>query len=273
MIGIIGNDARYKYLYKMLSDDGNDVKMYDNKNTLDEFLEGISILIAPIPFSRDKKTLNVNFNIDIIEFMDKISLYNIKTLIGGLIPEHTKLDAKNKNIDIFDFLDDESVAIFNAIPTAEGAIQVAMQESDKTLFGSNTLVIGYGRCGCVLANMLKGIGSNVSATYRKPKDFGYINTYGLTDIKLSDIKNHINKYDFIFNTIPFNILNEDVLKNVDKDAVLIDLAEAPGGIDYNVSRELGLKAIYCPALPGRVAPYTAGQILKKCIDINFLNKS
>ena len=44
-----------------------------------------------------------------------------------------------------------------------------MENSFKTIFNSNCLVLGYGRCGKILANMLKGIGANVDVTYRKMK--------------------------------------------------------------------------------------------------------
>ena len=244
----------------------------DNINNLDEFLDKIDILIAPIPFTKDNKNVfNIeNENINIKELIEKTIKFKIKAFFGGIINKDIIKTLEENNIKTFDFFEDNSIAILNAIPTAEGAIQTAMENSFKTIFNSNCLVLGYGRCGKILANMLKGIGANVDVTYRKDEDFAYINTYGLNSINLYKIKDSINKYDFIFNTIPYEILNKEILDYINKNTIIIDLASAPGGVDYNYARELNLQAIYCPSLPGRVAPYTAGKILKDKI-ISFLD--
>lgn len=280
IFGILGGDLRYKFLYEMLTNENFTVYSYNNKyienkdniNSLDEFLDKIDILIAPIPFTKDNKNVfNIeNENINIKELIEKTIKFKIKAFFGGIINKDIIKTLEENNIKTFDFFEDNSIAILNAIPTAEGAIQTAMENSFKTIFNSNCLVLGYGRCGKILANMLKGIGANVDVTYRKNEDFAYINTYGLNSINLYKIKDNINKYDFIFNTIPYEILNKEILDYINKNTIIIDLASAPGGVDYNYARELNLQAIYCPSLPGRVAPYTAGKILKDKI-ISFLD--
>nr|WP_317358071.1 dipicolinate synthase subunit DpsA [uncultured Tyzzerella sp.] len=280
IFGILGGDFRYKFLYEMLTNENYIVYTHNNKfiddenniKNLDKFLEKIDILIVPIPFTKDNNNVfnidNENININLL--IEKSIKYNIKMFLGGVINSQIKDTLLKNNIKTFDFFEDNSIAILNAIPTAEGAIQTAMEKSYKTIFNSNSLVLGYGRCGKILANMLKGIGANVDVTYRKDEDLAYIKAYGLNPINLYKIKSNINKYDFIFNTIPYEILDKDILLNVDKKSIIIDLASAPGGLDYNYARELNLQAIYCPSLPGRVAPYTAGEILKdKIIDFCF----
>ena len=275
VFGILGGDYRYKFLYEMLINEQNKVFIYGNKyventngyNNIDDFLKEINILITPIPFTKDNKTIFNIYNeiLDIDILIDKIKNNNIKILCGGVIGKDRIKYIEEKGIKVFDFFEDEAIAILNAIPTAEGAIQTAMQESDKTIFNSKCLVLGYGRCGKILANMLKGIGANVTATYRKQIDYAYINAYGLNSINLYNIENIINDFDFIFNTIPYEILDKNILPKVNKQTIIIDLAQAPGGVDYNCARDLNLKAIYCPSLPGRVAPYTAGEILKDAL--------
>lgn len=274
IFGILGGDFRYKFLYDMLCNEDHLVYSHNNKyiedkdnNTLDEFLYKIDILIVPIPFTKDNKTLfNIeNEIISVNTLIEKIINYNIKMVFGGLIDKKLIEKLDKNNIKTFDFFEDNSIAILNAIPTAEGAIQTAMEQSFKTIFNSNCLVLGYGRCGKILANMLNGIGANVDVTYRKDEDLAYIKAYSLSPIYLYKIKENIKKYDFIFNTIPYEILNKDILKSINKDTIIIDLASAPGGLDYTYARDLNLKAIYCPSLPGRVAPYTAGEILKNKI--------
>lgn len=271
--GILGGDYRYKFLYEMLINEGKEIKAYNNKyienleEDLDSLLSNIDVLISSIPFSKDNKTIFMpDFEqIVINNLIDKMSLNNVKILIGGVINNDVIEYAEKKGIQVYDFFSEESVAISNAIPTAEGAIQTAMEESDKTIFGSKCIVFGYGRCGKILANILKGMGANVIVTHRNKKDLAYIKAYGLEEVNLYNTNEIIGDFDFIFNTIPHCVIDESILKNVKKDTIIIDLAQAPGGVDYNFARDLGIKALYCPGLPGRVAPFTAGKILKDCI--------
>ena len=62
-----------------------------------------------------------------------------------------------------------------------------------------------------------------------------------------------------------NILNEKNLKYVDKEALLIDLASNPGGIDQSIAKELNLKFIWALSLPGRIAPVTSAEFIKNTI--------
>ncbi len=268
---VVGGDYRYKFLSEILKDDGYIVNVYGNKYCNDDGLEntlkGADAVIAPIPFSKNE--INVYMEgctaITIEELMDNMARNNIKSIICGVISKGIRRKLEASNIRYFDLFDMEEVAIKNAIPTAEGAVMTAIQESSKVLFKSEALVIGYGRCGKILSKMLDGIGAEVSVTFRKKADEAYINAYGMTAVNIKNIENNINKYDFIFNTAPATVLGSEMLKRIKKDCVIIDLAQAPGGLDYNYARELNLKAIYCPGLPGRIAPYTAAEVLKSAI--------
>lgn len=269
--GIMGGDYRYKIMHEMLFNDGYIVKAYCNNHikncfdNIDDFLDDIDVLIAPIPCSKDD--IHIFFTdcneILIEDLFEKMHRRNIKIFIGGVITDKIKTEAGKHSIKTIDYFELEEVAVKNAIPTAEGAIQTAMIESNKTLFASNVLVLGYGRCGKILSNMLKGIGANVYVTYRNEKDSSYIKAFGMNGFNLYELKSYIGKFDFIFNTIPSDIINKEILKKVRKSSVIIDIAQAPGGVDFNFARNLNLKALYCPGLPGRVAPYTAAEILKE----------
>ena len=50
-----------------------------------------------------------------------------------------------------------------------------------------------------------------------------------------------------------------------KDTLIIDLASKPGGVDMDAARDLGVKVIWALGLPGKVAPVTAGNIIKETI--------
>ena len=266
---ITGGDKRYKYLKELLEKDGFEVCAYccrfieNCEETLEKALENSSVILGPIPCSRNKRTIALNdcSEIEFKTLFDKLPENSI--FFAGAIPK--EIYDISGDIPVYDYFKFEDVAIRNAVPTAEGAIQTAMAESDRTLFCSDALVAGCGRCGKALALMLKGIGANVTLTYRKSKDQAIIHGLGLKAVPAADLADEIKNHDFIFNTVPAEILDKNVLDRVNKNSLIIDIAKAPGGTDYPYAAEKGIKAIYCPALPGRVAPYTAAQILKDAI--------
>ncbi len=268
---IIGGDYRYKFLSEILKDEGYEVNVYGNKYCNDDGFENTmknaDVVIAPIPFSKDD--INVYMEgcngLTAEELTDVMMRYGIKNIICGVISGSMRRKFSASNIAAYDLFDMEEVAIQNAVPTAEGAIMTAMQESSRVLFGSKALIIGYGRCGKVLASMLKGIGADVSVSFRKKADKAFISAYGMTAVDIKEMSSNVNKYDFIFNTAPAMVLDRELLKRIKKDCVIIDLAQAPGGVDYSYARDLNIKALYCPGLPGRIAPYTAAEILRSAI--------
>ena len=129
-----------------------------------------------------------------------------------------------------------------------------MEETIKTLHSSNVLVLGYGRVGKILANMLKGLGANVYCEARKNVDLAWIKAYGYEPVTLRSLNENLNKFDIIMNTIPALILTEKELKYLKKDCLLIDLASNPGGIDREAAKKQGIKTIWALSLPGKVAP-------------------
>jgi dipicolinate synthase subunit A len=271
-ISVLGGDYRYKILKELLIEDGYAVSSFgsdfidDNVNDIDALLKGCNVLVAPIPLSKDGKNVFLSgYTLKISDLLEKLKYSGTNALIGGVVSDDVKKRAGEYGFKAYDFFDFEEVSVANAIPTAEGAVMTAMRESERIIFGSNCLVIGYGRCGKVLSQELKGLGANVAVTYRKEGDGAYISAYGLNPVRFSEMNCCITKYDFIFNTAPSLVLDAALLKRLKQKPVIIDIAQAPGGVDYNTARALNIKALYCPGLPGRFAPRTAAEILKKTI--------
>lgn len=159
----------------------------------------------------------------------------------------------------------DEVAIHNSVPSAEGAIQMAMENTDITVHGSRSVVLGFGRCGITLARMLYGIGANVSVCARKESDLARIQEMNLKPYPLQEIHKAVQTADIIFNTIPAPVLTAEVLAKVPKSCVIIDIASKPGGTDFRYAEKRGIKALLAPGLPGIVAPKTAGRILAKTL--------
>ena len=157
------------------------------------------------------------------------------------------------------FLDE--IAILNSIPSAEGAIQMAMESSVITIHGSQSFVLGLGRNGWTIARTLKGMGAQVTGVARKPADLARATEMGIKAVHFTNLEDEIGRAEFIFNTVPQLILDKGMLERVHKDAVIIDIASIPGGTDFEYAQLLGIKALLAPGLPGIVAPKSAGKIL------------
>ena len=231
--------------------------------TLDEALDGRNIVITGLPVSNDDITISAPFferDICIDEVLKKMTKEQI--LIGGKISDEIKKRCKIHNVSVEDYLKREEFAVLNAIPTAEGAIELAMSMLPVTIHNSRSLVLGFGRIGKVLAKDLKSLGAKTYVEARRFDDLSWINTYGYEGIYLPHLKEKLPYFDVIFNTIPYQILTEDMMKYIRKDCLIIDLSSLPGGIDDRASGIYGLKVVHALSLPGKVAPKTAGEIIK-----------
>lgn len=182
-------------------------------------------------------------------------------ILAGYISPLIKESLKLKNIILREIREMDEISILNAIPTAEGAIQVAMQNTEITIHGSQCFVLGYGRCGRVLAKTLKGIGAAVTVAARRKEVLTWVLASGMNPLLLDELAEGIHKADIIFNTIPAVVVDAEVLCNLKKEALIIDLATHPGGIDFTSAKRMDIKAFLLPGLPGKVAPKTAGKIL------------
>lgn len=274
---IIGGDLRNVELAKQLYKDGNNIKLFGFDNagfdsglsqckTISEAISGSDFIIGPLPYSNDDQTINAPFSstkIYIADLLDNLSKQQI--FISGKINEDSAKILKQKAIKYYDLLEREEMAVLNAIPTAEGAIQIAMEETPYTLHGSNILITGYGRIGKILSKMLQAIGCNVYVAARKFEDIAWITSYGYIPVFVRDLYKYISDMDIIFNTIPYPVFNSELLKNVKKDVLIIDLASKPGGLDLEYAKKTGLKTIWALSLPGKVAPISAASYIKQTI--------
>lgn len=198
---------------------------------------------------------------------DKITAELLKKLLK---PDATvfagKVNRELKNIlpeyEIIDYMLSEELSLKNAVPTAEGAVQLALEEMPVTLNGSDVLIVGMGRIGTALAQILKGFGANVTAAVHNQRGAAKARLQGIRSIPTRRLNGN---YSLVFNTVPKMIFNREILKKFDNKTLFIDLASKPGGIDFDAAVELGIKAIWALGLPGKTAPVTSGEIIAETV--------
>ncbi|HOV25002.1 MAG TPA: dipicolinate synthase subunit DpsA [Pseudobacteroides sp.] len=274
---VIGGDIRSIKLANFIAQDGYKVDIYGFNNAsfdtglpespdMNTAVSEADIVIGPLPCSNDNETINAPFHQgkiyinEIFQTMKKNQIF-----IAGRVSKKIQQLAQLYDVNTVDILEREDMAVLNAIPTAEGAIQIAMEEMAITLHDSKCLILGFGRIGKILAKMLSALGAEVYVEARKFSDIAWIKSYGYKPVLLDNIDSIIPQADAIFNTIPSIILDESKLKLLNKDCLIIDLASKPGGVDFDKAKELGVKAIWALSLPGKVAPITAAKFIKETV--------
>jgi len=275
-IGIIGGDMRQKYLADILLSKGLSTLCYGNSpmnetamiaNNLNELMENSTVLICPIPFTTDQKLI-INFeskdDLTIENFINGLKPNHI--VIGGKFPTALKEYCYNKKITHYDLLENEAFAINNAIATAEGAIMEAINSSPINIHNSKCLILGYGRCGSVLANRLSNLNGNICILIRREIQAAIATSYGYSYCYEDQLDVKVQECDFIFNTIPSLILKEDTLRLVNKNTTIIDIAAYPGGLDYKYVKSSGINAKLCLGIPGKIAPLASARFIYERVE-------
>ena len=272
---VLGGDLRQETVKKLLAEEDFRVTalgLCEGEIPLDG-IEDADIIIFPIPSSTDGVTLNAPLSktktelFKIIEKIDKNCL-----VLGAKMPKTAEEALRKRGISYIDYFDREELIIHNAIPTAEGVLEIALSEMPITLFESRVLVIGYGRVGKVVAEKFKLLGSDVCVSARKCSDFAWINEKGLKSVHTAALEYAVSAFDLIINTVPAAVLNAAVLKNIKDETLIIDVASKPGGVDFEAAKRLGKNVIWALSLPGKTAPITSGKIIKETI-MNILSET
>ncbi len=241
-------------------------KLATKCTTPDCAIRASTAVILPIPVSCDNVMLNCPLSskggIKIADILEKCK--NTLVIGGRISPEITAL-CDRLGVEYVDFFKREELQIANSVPTAEGAIEVALRELDITLNGSSALVAGYGRIGSVLAQKLAALGAKTSVFARRSEVRAQAEAMGFNTVGSEAFADSCKNADVIFNTVPEVIIDKNILKKMKKSTVIVDLASKPGGVDFDFARERGITAVWALALPGKTAPITAGRIIKNCV--------
>ena len=273
--GIIGGDKRQLFLAQSLIEDGFNVVLAGFGKLKDKGFNSLSgveaailysdAVILPLPSIRADRSVNAPFSEKSIFFSDEqLDKLCKKPVFASFRDRLLRAYPKLENARVFDYSEREDFAVLNAVPTAEGAVELAMREYEGTISGSRSLVTGFGRIGKALARLLLSLGSSVTVCAGKSADLAYIETLGYT-AKDFNAFSDARSYDLIFNTVPAMVFDEALLKTMDKTALLFDLASLPGGVDFEIAASLGVDARRALSLPGKCAPKTAGEIIKKTV--------
>lgn len=276
-IAVIGGDLRQLEAAFAFSDAGFTVSVYgldvisdtpralSRASDLKDALYLADLVILPLPYTYDGVKLNAPLStkpITLSELFAHLSRHQkiAAGLLGAELPE---------GFSVFDYASGETFAIKNARATVEGALAIAIRESAITLCNARAIVTGYGRIGKMLADSLKALGCRVTVVARSAKDRAWAYSQGIASHSFSLLAAEVKNCDYLFNTVPEEVITREVIENLDKNATVIELASLPGGIDLRAAGERGIRVHTALGLPGKFSPKTAGRIIAECVSDAF----
>ena len=242
MFLVVANDLRMGYVLEDLAQ-FFDVVPYGKE------MDVTKIKYAVLPF----KVCEVEMKELVAQLREDCVIFTpiMRSFLEG-IPQHIEV-----------IMDQDEIAIYNSIPTAEGVIYYLIKNTQHTIHNANVHVIGGGRCGETLAKSLKALGARVTISSRNPKLAARLFESGIRVVTTdSDI---LGEADVVVNTVPALVLEKQALSQMKSDVYVVDIATAPGGVDFQAANALGIKAELLPALPSIVAPKTAAKYLSTFI--------
>ena len=278
VIAVLGGDKRMDFAARELVRLGYSVLEWgrnesDNASSFSkkarEWFSDVDVLMLPLPASLDGTHLWT----PLCKTDDGMRMETLfcaapeKLWLVGRLGETLRQRTEEKEIRCIDYFDSEILQLKNALPTAEGAIEIAMRELPVVLDGTKVAVIGYGRIGEVLSLKLKALGANVTVYARRPEVCTHAELLGCYAMQIKGESSF--RFDtntrVIFNTVPSRLFTREILLTLPRECLIIDLASLPGGVDMKAAEELGIRAVWATALPGKCAPESAGIILGQTV--------
>ena len=206
------------------------------------------------------------------------------TALGGLLRERGTVFTGNicpelervcygYGFVLINYLEREELNVANAVPTAEAALEIAINRLPVTIFGCKALVTGYGRIAKILGKYLNAMGAEVTIACRKKSDLKWAEINGCKAVDITDkaiFENACAVSQVIFNTVPYPVFTENIIASIKEETLYIELASTDG-INITKATENNIRIVTARGLPGKTAPVTAGQLIAHTIE-NILNE-
>lgn len=269
VVALLGGDQRELTLLPSLRAAGYKVQAFglpqaaENCPGIAQAVQGAELLILPLPGVRPGGCLHAPF----LQPPPKLTAADLAgcpagtpVMVGVALPELRDLCQK-LGLPVYEIAELDAVAEPNAVPTAEGAIQLTMQELPLTIDGLRAMVLGFGRVGEALARRLKALGAEVAVANRGEERRQRAARQGFAVCPWAELAAGLARCEVVYNTAPALVLSAELLDAMPPGALVVDLASGAGGVDFAAAEQLGIKAVHALSLPGKVAPVSAGRLL------------
>lgn len=272
VIAIVGGDEREQEIARLASATGATVRGYgfpwpesgidgvDRSSDPAAALSGAHFALFPIPGIAEDGSLFAPESPAPIVPDDALlaSMAPGATIVLGRSDARLRAAAASSGVRLAEYEDDQELMLLRAPAIIEGALQLAIEATDVTIHGAEVAVVGYGNIGSLLALTLVRLGARVTVVARNPAQRAHAAAVGAAAVPLEGLWQLAEGLKMLFSTVPSRVVGEEVLRRMTAPALVMDLAAPPGGVDLDLARELGHRAVWARGL-GRRAPVTVGR--------------
>jgi dipicolinate synthase subunit A len=271
VIAILGGDEREQEISRLAALTGAEVRAYgfpwpeggiDGVSLAPEPLTavgGAHYLLLPVP--------GMSADASIYAPAAPAPVVPDEQLLGALAPgAHVIVGAADAalrtaadvvGVTVHEYERDAELMHLRAPAIVEGALRVAIEQTEVTIHAAEVCVIGHGTIGSLLARTLRALGAHAHVAARNPVQRAAAHAAGLHAHRLEDLADLAPHLEMVFSTVPAPVLGRSVLERLPSGALVVDLAAPPGSVDLQAARELGHRAVWARGL-GRRAPVTVG---------------
>lgn len=264
LFGIIGGDRRQEELLALLRRDGYTAAACGVAGEMDwDAAVAAEVVILPLPLCKEGDTLNIEGPRRGAGALFRQLRRDQLILAGQVKPAQAALAAE-LDLKLVDYFRREELTVANAAATAEGTVQVILEHLERSLLGSQCLVLGFGRIGKLLCHRLTAMGAHVTAAARRPESLAWARAYGYETADIGRLEGNLGAFDVVVNTVPEPVFGADRLRELKPDCLCVDVASVQG-IDLSAAEALGLECIWARGLPGKLMPKTAGAVIRDTV--------
>jgi len=208
----------------------------------------VTDLILPVPSFDTEQNIKGGYAPE--EILSKLP--ETVTVYGGFLDHRALL-----GYSCVDLLKDPLYIAHNAAITAHCALGIAIEKLTTTLADCPVLVMGWGRIGKYLAELLRKCGAKVTVYARSETDRAMLEALGYNTDPLAAPGCSLVRYRLIVNTAPAMLLPKQLQNFCRPNCLKLDLASKPGIAGTDVIRANGL--------PGKCAPESSGELIARSI--------
>lgn len=253
-------DQRQLYLSEYLGRNRHTIR--ESELSQSDFCENLLAtadhVILPTPVS---KINDYRLDISLIQQ----SLHEEQLIFGGKFSDEWKRSLDYRGIPYYDLMEDPKVTLRNAQITAEATVAEVICRSLYSVEGQKIIITGYGRCAKAAAARLSALGARITILARSSQARKQAVADGYIALDFAYGPQEACAAGTIINTVPACVVTERILKELQPDVLLLDIASAPGGCDHTAAEKYGLTVISALSLPAVYTPKSSAGVLADAI--------
>lgn len=271
-VAVVGGDLRMLEHMRQAREAGAAVQHYGGipgaaaaagapeASSLAEAIRGATIISCPIPGVNADGSLFTKYTDEPLRLTSDVLNGAAPGAVVFTYKETPQLIewAKGTPVRIVGYGEDDELCILHAIPTAEGAIKIAVENTEVTLLGMKVLCFGLGRVGVSVAQAFDAMKAHVTVTARNPAQLARALSMGFEIVPLKDILEYADQFSLIVSSATGKVVTAEIIGKTRPDVLIMDLCSPPGSVDREAAERMNRRFVWARAQAG-TAPRTAGQ--------------